>query len=79
MFKRNSKKIEKLKKQDKELSKLPSIEDEKRRFRKGESLLERLLRPKKLEVNPKEVRRAGRAVSKKTKTVPGKKKSAKKK
>jgi hypothetical protein len=75
MVKPRKKKVEKLKKQDKKLSELPSLKEEKTRFEKGESFLKRLLRPRKLEVNVKEVRRSSKALSKKAR--PAKKKQKK--
>ncbi|MBW2997447.1 hypothetical protein KY349_03870 [Candidatus Woesearchaeota archaeon] len=51
---KKKKQVEKLKKQDKALAKLPSLEKEKKSFKKGESLLERLLVKKKMRaVKPK--------------------------
>ena len=51
---KKKKQVEKLKKQDKELERLPSIAKENKRMKKGESLLERLLVKKRVRaVKPK--------------------------
>jgi hypothetical protein len=65
--------LEKLKKQDKELAKLPSLEQEKKRFKKGESLLKKMTRTQTVEFDLHQL-----AHSRKTK-LKRKKKTTKKK
>ena len=57
MVRPNKKKLEKLKQQDKELAKLPSMEEEKKKFKKGESMLERWSRKSKLAISLKKLKR----------------------
>lgn len=45
---KEKKAVEKLKKQDKQLAKLPSLDKEKKIFSKGESFLSRLIKRKKV-------------------------------
>ncbi|MBW2971701.1 hypothetical protein KY359_01570 [Candidatus Woesearchaeota archaeon] len=77
MVRPDKKKLEKLKKQDKMLAKLPSMDQEKRRFDKGESLLKRLIKPKRIELDLREMESARKAQLKKNKTG-SRQKSAKK-
>ncbi|MBU2561595.1 MAG: hypothetical protein KKD17_04810 [Nanoarchaeota archaeon] len=58
------KQVEKLKKQDKELAKLPSLKEEDERFKKGESFLRRLIRPRMIEVDLKKLDSARKATIK---------------
>ncbi|MBN1544912.1 hypothetical protein JW898_05640 [Candidatus Woesearchaeota archaeon] len=69
--------MEKLKKQDKELAKLPSIKEEDARFRKSESFLRRLIRPRRIEVDLKKLDSARKAVIKKEAKRAKSKRSAK--
>ena len=73
MAKPDRKKLEKMKKQDRELSKLPSLDEEKKRFKKGESLLQRLAKKVKPSVslsklkkeNQKQMKEIGKGSKKK--------------
>lgn len=66
MVKPDKKKVEKLKKQDEILEDLPSLEKEKKRFRKGESRLEHWV--KKRRVTPKKVKTVKKKVKKKSRS-----------
>lgn len=70
--KKKSKAVERLKEQDRKLALLPSVEDEKRKFSRGESILRRLIVKRKVNVKspgiPDESRSGKGAVKKKRKS-----------
>ncbi|MBW2965118.1 hypothetical protein KY363_06685 [Candidatus Woesearchaeota archaeon] len=73
MVKLDTKKVKLLKQQDKELSRLPTIDKEKRVFSKGESLLKKLSVRKKIRFNPKMLSKPKQQQMKRLKSKVGKK------
>lgn len=76
---RKKKEVEKLKKQDKELAKLPSLAKEKKRFKKGESVLERWSKKQAIESDVFKLARSRKPLLKKKAKKKKKPKKARKK
>jgi hypothetical protein len=73
MARPEKKQLDKLKKQDKELEHLPSMKTEKKVFKKGESLLDKWTKPKKVKFDLKQLSRSKKENIKKIKSKAGKK------